>query len=235
MRLKEEKAKWQNALACVLALIAGYSDAYLYVRYKLYASFMSGNTTQAGLRIGELHFSEAAKSFLPIPCFCAGVFVGTLIEHSRAKRFERRITLALTAALIAVVMFAESFDFSGYLSVATLSAAMGVLNTTLAKVGAQSVSLGYVTGVINNFAKNLALAVRGAPIENAQGSRDTHLRRVLVLFSVWAAFLTGALLAGLLLRTTISWALLAPPVLILLTLAAGDGKNDGDSSEMEAV
>ena len=43
----------QAWLLAVLALIAGYVDAYTFLNYQVYGSFMSGNTTQAGLNAGE--------------------------------------------------------------------------------------------------------------------------------------------------------------------------------------
>src|SRR5262245_12473525 len=43
----------QGGLAAVLALLAGYVDAYVFISYKSYASFMSGNTTQTGLQLGQ--------------------------------------------------------------------------------------------------------------------------------------------------------------------------------------
>ena len=83
--------------------------------------------------------------------------------------------------------------------------------------------------------QNRDQAALEAPVGNALGSRDTRLQRTLVLFSVWAAFLTGALLAAFLLQSTISWVLLAPPVLLLFTLAVANGESDGDSARTRPV
>jgi hypothetical protein len=41
-----------------------------------------------------------------------------------------------------------------------LSPARGMLNTTIARVGGQPVSLAFITGDLNNLAQHLALAVR---------------------------------------------------------------------------
>ena len=43
----------QGILAALLALIAGYIDSYSLLTYEVYTSFMSGNTTQAGLNAGQ--------------------------------------------------------------------------------------------------------------------------------------------------------------------------------------
>ena len=73
---------------------------------------------------------------------------------------------------------------------------MGIMNTTVTRVGEQQVSLGYVSGTLNNLAQHLALAVRGLPLSHAERPHDTHLRRAGLLAGIWAAFVIGALLAG---------------------------------------
>lgn len=216
----------QNALAAALALVAGYSDAYLFINYNLYASFMSGNTTQTGLRGGQTNFGEAIYSFLPIPCFFAGIFVGTLIENTN-KSAAPRTLLATVAALSAIVIGVEYLMLSHYLTVIVLSAAMGILNTIVTKVGAQAVSLGYVTGVLDKAAKHLAQGIKGEPVEQAQGAWDTHWSRVRVLLAVWTAFLAGAFVAGII-AARLTFAALLPPVLLLLLLTAFAGKRQTD-------
>lgn len=218
MKSSPETVKIQGGLAAALAGIAGYMDAYLYLNYKLYASFMSGNTTQTGLHAGRADFAEAACHLLPIISFFGGVFAGTLIERS-GLRFPIRISFAAVSVLILAAMIFQSLLPQNDANIILLSSAMGILNTTLVRVGTQAVSLGYVTGVINNAAKHLALAARRVPVEQPQGSWDTHLRRVLLLLSVWASFLLGALASGTATGRFAVWTLL-PPALVLMTLAA---------------
>jgi uncharacterized membrane protein YoaK (UPF0700 family) len=100
-----------------------------------------------------------------------------------------------------------------------LSLTMGIMNTTVTRVGEQQISLGYVTGTLNNFAQHLALAVKGAPLSHAEGPHDTHLRRAGLLAGMWAAFVIGALLAGAATPNFAAWSLLLP-ILILSVLAA---------------
>jgi len=64
---------------------------------------------------------------------------------------------------------------------------------------------------------DFALAVKRAPLQDAQGLWDTHLRRAFLLASVWAGFLTGAALSGAATSYFGVWVLL-PPALILLAL-----------------
>ena len=96
---------------------------------------------------------------------------------------------------------------------------MGVLNTALARVGAQSVSLTFVTGTLSRIGAHFALALRRASLPDAQGPWDTPLRRALTLAGVWVGFLAGAVLSGAATPRFGVWVLLGP-VLILSSLAA---------------
>jgi len=93
----------QGGLATVLALIAGYVDAYAFLSYQSYASFMSGNTTQTGLQLGQGQLATAGHDLLPLPPFVVGVFVGTLLLHS-SRRHPLRQLFGLVAGLLAVGM-----------------------------------------------------------------------------------------------------------------------------------
>jgi uncharacterized membrane protein YoaK (UPF0700 family) len=96
---------------------------------------------------------------------------------------------------------------------------MGILNTTLSRVGSLQVSVTFVTGTLSRLGTHLALAVLRAPLRESQGSWDTHLHRALLLVSIWAAFLGGALLSGAATPRFGVWVLLVP-ILLLSTLAA---------------
>ncbi len=102
--------------------------------------------------------------------------------------------------------------------IAMLTLAMGLMNTTLSQIGAEPVNLTFVTGTLNKIARHLALAVRRAPLADAQGPWDTHLGRAGVMASVWAGFVTGAMVSGAATSHFGVWILLLP-VLLLLALA----------------
>ena len=169
---------WQ---AAVLGVIAGYIDSYVFLNYKVYGSFMSGNTTQAGLQTGQGKLAVAGLDLLPILLFVVGVFVGTLLVHS-SLRHRLSWLFGLVATLLAVAMAAANPGvLPGWLGIVLLSLAMGIMNTTVTSVGDQSVSLGYVTGSLNNLAQHLALAVKRLPVPHGEGSWDTHGRRATLL------------------------------------------------------
>lgn len=213
----KDTARAQGWRAAVLALIAGYVDSYCFLNYTVYSSFMSGNTTQTGLQAGQQKLAEAGYNLLPIPLFVVGIVVGAFLAHS-SSRSQLSWTSGLVAVLLAVDMAAVSMSLlPGWFSIMILSLAMGVMNTTVTRVGGQSVSLGYVTGALNNLGQHLALAVKRVPVSNAQGSWDTHGMRAAVLAGLWGAFLVGALLGAAATARFAVWTLL-PPTLILFGL-----------------
>ena len=211
-------AEW---LAALLAMIAGFVDAYGMITYGVYVSFMSGNTTQTGYQTAEGAFGPALLSALAILFFVIGSFAGTLLVQA-AGRLARRAVFGVVAAALAEVVGLTYFDFlSVGFGIAIVSAAMGILNSAFSRVGAQSVSLTFVTGTLSRVGSHLALAARRSPLADAQGPWDTHLRRAMLLARLWVGFLAGALLSGA--ATPRYGALvLAAPAVILAALAAFD-------------
>jgi len=211
----QEAARVQSFSALGRAMISGYVDSYTLLNFGVYASFMSGNTTSGGANAGQTKFDAAGHSFLPIPFFVLGIFVGTLMVRAAQPHDLRRLSV-LVAAMLTLGVAAAFFAWPGWLSVVILSTAMGILNLSITHVGAQAVSLGFVTGDLNNLAQHLATGVGGNPVPQRQGSWDTHWRRATLLASVWTAFLFGAVLGGALASRFTAWALLPPAMMLLL-------------------
>jgi uncharacterized membrane protein YoaK (UPF0700 family) len=220
MNLPAPGARAERRLAIYLALIAGYVDAYGLVAYGIYVSFMSGNTTQTGSMVGQGRLLAALPSAVAIVFFVAGSFAGTWLTHSRL-RHSRQVLFGAIAALLAVIIGGTQLGNSALhaeICIATLSLAMGLMNATLSQIGAEPVNLTFVTGTLSKIGRHLALAVRRAPLPDAQGQWDSHLRRAGVMASVWAGFLTGAIVSAAVTSYFGVW-VLVPPSVILLALA----------------
>lgn len=217
-------ARQQGRRAALLALIAGYVDAYAFVKYRLYVSFMSGNTTQTASQGGQAQFADAGHSLFPIPCFVIGVFVGTILANAHL-RHPSRVVLGVVAAMLVIGIGAGLLPtFPNWVSIMLLSLAMGTMSTTITRVGEQAVSVSYVTGSLTNMMQHVALAVRNVPLPRPQGSWDTHRWRAGLLASIWAAFFTGALVAGAALPRFGGWTLVAP-IVMLTALASVHSQN----------
>jgi uncharacterized membrane protein YoaK (UPF0700 family) len=225
-RSRRAQARNAERLATALAMIAGFIDAYGIITYGVFVSFMSGNTTQTGYQAAEGVFGSASLSALAILAFVIGSFAGTLLVQA-AGGLARRAVFGVVAAALAEVVGLTYFGFlSVAFGIAIVSVAMGVMNSAFSRVGAQSVSLTFVTGTLSRVGSHLAFAAQRAPLADAQGPWDTHLRRALMLSRVWAGFLAGALLSGAATPRFGAWVLSAP-ALILAALAAFDRPNRG--------
>ena len=225
MKLLSPEARAERRLAICLALIAGYVDAYGFISLGAYVSFMSGNTTQTGLLTGQGKVVAALPSALAIVFFLTGVLAGTWLMHS-GLRHARRFLFGVVAAFLAVLISASRFgSLNAGVGIATLSLAMGLMNTTLSHVGAEPINLTFVTGTLNKLGHHLALALKRVPLPDAQGPWDTHLHRAYLMASVWAGFLTGAVLSGAANSYLGVWTLL-PPFLVLLALALISGTDE---------
>ena len=200
-------------------MIAGFIDAYGMITYGVFVSFMSGNTTQAGYQTAEGAFGPASLSALAILFFVLGAFAGTLLVQLAGRLARRLVFGVVAAALAAIVGFTQFGLLSGGGAIAAISFAMGIMNSAFSRVGAQSVSLTFVTGTLSRVGSHLALAVRRAPLPESQGPWDTHLRRAFMLARLWVGFLVGAVLSGAATPRYGAWVLLAP-ALILAGLAA---------------
>jgi uncharacterized membrane protein YoaK (UPF0700 family) len=216
---KQQVARTQEWKAVALAMVAGIVDGYGIITYHTYLSYMSGNTTQTGVRIGQRDFSAAAPSALAIVFFVGGSFVGSLLVYSNARRPHWLVFGLVAASLALIIGFTQLGFLSSWILIAVLSFAMGVMNLALSRVGAQRVRLTFVTGTLHSLGEHLALAVKHAPLPDSQGSWDTHNRRAGLLACIWGGFLAGALLSGAGASQLGAWILLLPIALLLaLTL-----------------
>jgi uncharacterized membrane protein YoaK (UPF0700 family) len=215
----ENSRRDRELLAICLAAIAGYVDAYGFLTFKTFVSFMSGNTTHAGIRLGGEAYSAAFPAATAILSFVGGVFAGTLLTNSRTPHARRILYLTIAALLALNIGASHPASNFIYLGIAMLSFTMGMMNTSLSRVGNLMVNLTFVTGTLSQVGRHLALAANRAPVGDGEGVWDTHLRRAIMLMLVWMGFLAGALLGGAATPRLGVW-LLVLPLLIMLILAA---------------
>jgi uncharacterized membrane protein YoaK (UPF0700 family) len=207
-----------NKTAIWLATVAGYTDGYGLRQFNTFVSFMSGNTTFTGVYTGERRFHSALPEAVAILFFLAGTFLGHWIVVSK-YRYSHRIVFVTSAAFMAVfVILNFRVACIAEVGIALLSISMGIMNSGVARTGAESVNLTFVTGTLNKVGSHLALASRGATPLDAQGSWDTHVRRAGVEGGLWLAFCAGAVIAGCLTKPVRGFELI-PAIGILLVVA----------------
>jgi len=213
--LYETRVEW--ALAIFLALIAGYLDGYGLLVLGAYVSFMSGNTTFTGLKSGQGNFQAALPSAIAVLSFVTGSFLGNLFTQSRLRHSHRLIFGVIAGLLATVAGFERHGLWNAPAEIALLSLAMGMMNPALSKVGAETVSLTFVTGTLNRIGGHLAAAAGRKPLSEGQGPGDSHLARARIDASVWSGFLVGAGLSGMAGSHFRMWALL-PPCVVMIAL-----------------
>jgi uncharacterized membrane protein YoaK (UPF0700 family) len=211
----ETRAQW--ALAVLLALMAGYLDGYGLLFLGVFVSFMSGNTTTAGLRSGQFNFLAALPSAIAILCFVTGSFFANLLGQSRLRYSHRLIFFAVAGLLATVAVVDQQGLSNAATEVALLSLAMGMTNPALTRIGAESVSTTFVTGTLNRIGGHLAAAAGRDPLAESQYPGDSHFARARIDASVWSGFLVGAGLSGMAGSHFRIWALL-PPCLVMIAL-----------------
>jgi uncharacterized membrane protein YoaK (UPF0700 family) len=169
MKLLSGETRVEGALAICLSIIAGYLDGYGLLVFGTYVSFMSGNTTSTGLKIGQGHFDAALPFATAVASFVSGSFLGNLMTQSRL-RHSHRLIFGLIAGLLATVAgLARHGPWNAPSEIAMLSVAMGMMNPALSKIGAESVSLTFVTGNLSRIGGHLASAAGRNPLPDAQG------------------------------------------------------------------
>lgn len=218
MNLLLSKTRLQLASAIFLALIAGYLDGYGLLFLGTYVSFMSGNTTFTGLKIGQANFPAALPSAVAVLFFVTGSFLGNFFSQSKL-RYSHRWIFGVIAGLLATVAGLEWLGPRNVTSeIAMLSLAMGMMNPALSKIGAESVSITFMTGMLSRIGGHLAAAAGRKPLAEGQGPGDSHLARARIDASVWSLFLVGAALSGMAHSHFRLWALL-PPCVFMIVLA----------------
>ena len=207
----------QKRLATCLALTAGYIDGYGLLALGTYVSFMSGNTTMAGVRTGLGDLSLAVTPAVAIASFLAGSFIGNCVTFS-GSRHAHRVLFGTVSAFLIMAMQLQNVGIVNAVNVAALALGMGTVNPALSQIGAENVSLTFVTGTLSRIGNHLALAVRKAPVAASQGPWDTHLYRARIGAQLWLAFAGGAVLSGIV-QAFIASLALVPAIAIMLVLA----------------
>jgi uncharacterized membrane protein YoaK (UPF0700 family) len=197
-----------------LAIVAGYVDAYALLKLQVYASFMSGNTTQGGLLAGQGQLLEAGYRLLPIPFFVVGVAFSTLLLQGRRRWNVRRLWTTAAGLLIVSVVWTWLEPRMYWFDVILLSFAMGVVNSSITDVGGETVSVGYVTGDLFKVGQYLGLACAAGEGQEGEGRRKAYTQRVAILIFIWAAFLAGAILGALGMLLLSTCGLMAPAAIL---------------------
>lgn len=171
------------ALSLVLSGTAGYVDAIGFIDTGgFFVSFMSGNSTQAGVELFDQGISAVLMPFSLVAAFVLGVTVGAVLNADGRRKALTVAVSALTvgfSAALAATLPHESWRYWA------LAFAMGALNTLYLADGRARVAITYATGTLVSLGLSLAALVTGR-------SRTAWRRP----FLLWAALAAGAVVGA---------------------------------------
>lgn len=148
-------------LAYCLAALAGYVDAIGFIASGgFFVSFMSGNTTRAGVGL-PFGLAETGMALSLIAAFVSGTVAGSLLGR-RAWRSRESIILWTIAAVLttACLLFGVG---AAYPALLLTAAAMGAENTIFEEDGEVTIGLTYMTGTLVKTGQRIAGALAGGP------------------------------------------------------------------------
>jgi uncharacterized membrane protein YoaK (UPF0700 family) len=185
-------------LSLAVACTAAYVDAAGFSLYSgAYVSFMSGNTTRAGVFLANGVWQPAVLLAGVILAFVFGAAVGAMVTGVFKKRGQALILLAAGIGLGAVAVLGFYWELIRLnelprVSLLSLAALMGMLNSAVRQVDKISVGLTYITGSLTKLG-----AVIGSKIINRGAGDRIQDETIVVLGSIWLAFAIGAVCGGL--------------------------------------
>ncbi len=244
-RESEQRPSQRRFFAVILAGVAGYVDAVGFLALDLFTAHMSGNSARLGAYGGHGLWTRAAPSGFAIGVFVVSIAAGALLMElgSRAGwRSPSAVLLTIEAVLLvllaalggqaAVRGVLPQAPADVYYPLAALAVvAMGLQTSALQRVSGRTVRTTYVSGMLTEFANEVAgvvLRVRSGgreeaslEAERALHSGDPSARRVRLIAGIWCAYIGGALLGGYL-QARWHFASLFIPVAVLTAAATTD-------------
>lgn len=102
-------------LACLLALVGGFLDAYTYIcRGKVFANAQTGNMAMVGISAMEGNINDIIKYSIPILAFTLGIIIVETIRSkvNNDKIHWRQMVLLVEILLIVIVAFIPTGSFN---------------------------------------------------------------------------------------------------------------------------
>ncbi|PBJ05447.1 YoaK family protein [Flavobacterium sp. ACN6] len=210
--VSSEQIRIQEKLAVFLALTAGYLDAVGILKWKIYVSFMSGNTTQLGISLSNGKASILITTCTAIVCFMLGIFAGTCLSLSKDFKMPALPFYIVSGILIMYTAINQYYTIHTLVSIAVIGFSTGVMNTIVTAVGSQKINTDFVTGTLNSLAANAAQF----SLSSDQKSRKQYKINVIRLTLLWIGFISGAFTAPLVIGQLGKWTLMLPAITLLI-------------------
>jgi uncharacterized membrane protein YoaK (UPF0700 family) len=203
------------SLAFAMAAVSGFVDGLgVSTIAGVFPSFMSGNTTGAGVALGVGDLGTLARIGTAIPLYVLAVTVGALVftRWTRARPVIWTVVLILLSGFIVAATLLPpvpptGFALSSIPILACLVLPMGLLNMSLRRVAGTTIGLGYVTGTLVSLGESIAAVI----------ARKASGTPVILFSGLWISFFLAAALGGFAASQIGPWAA-GVPILAMLVL-----------------
>ncbi len=226
---RERSEESNRRLACVLALIAGATDAGGYLAVRQYSSHMSGIVSTLAGNAAFDRLPLVMAGILSVLSFLAGATCTAIMVNWGRRRHRQSayaMPLVLEAALLAIFGFCGGrLDLHRWLVISVgavlLCFSMGLQNAMITKISNAVIRTTHVTGIVTDIGIELGKLIYwnrsserlGEPIVCADRQKLLLLISLLVLFC-------GGGIAGVFMFRHIGFAFTLPPAVTLALLAA---------------
>lgn len=192
-----------RVLLCVLASVAGVTDAVNYLAFgHVFTANMTGNTVLLGIAIVNGDGGAVARSACALAGFCAGVALGArgIAGHSSGV-WPRRATQMLVVEAVTLAVLGGCAAYFGvgvswtYGLIVLSGLAMGIQSAAVLAIDVPGVATTYITGTLTQMISKVV--DRSEPPDKA---RSVHVRRErgtgLVAASIWGSYLAAAVVGA---------------------------------------
>jgi uncharacterized membrane protein YoaK (UPF0700 family) len=184
--------------AACLALVAGFVDAYGYLRLGVFGANMTGNTVIFAI----LLYRDAEHAYVPVVLILL-FFAGSLLGRVVMERFDSAAGLYVEAGLLTIASFTP-----GYAGLDVISLAMGMQNTSLGSFAGVQANTSFLSGDYTKLGQAVAdLVLR-------RGSEEGR-RAISILLPLIASYAAGAVVSVLCARLSRALLLIVPIVVAL--------------------
>jgi uncharacterized membrane protein YoaK (UPF0700 family) len=219
-------ARRPGVAALVLAAVAGFVDAYVYLRVtEVFIANQSGNLIVGGMSLAGADVGDVVLPFLAVLAYVAGAAAAAGAFHHPSRHPGRRLVHTVVAVLVVLAGAALTLTIAGEghvagprtplvaLVVVATASAMGAQATAVRRAGGVSVLTTASTGAITQV---------GVELGRDRGRLDPAARRrAAKLIGIVVAYVGGAAVGGVLsVHTDVGAALLLVPCVALVALLA---------------
>lgn len=220
------QARRPGLAAAVLTSVAGFVDAFVYLRVsEVFIANQSGNLILGGISVAGADVGELLLPLVAVLAYVAGAAAAAAAFHHRSREGRRRlvdtvlaVVVVLAGAALALVVVGE-----GHAAGPRTPLVTAVVAATACAMGAQATAVRRAGGVsVLTTASTGAITQLGVELGRGRGSVDPDARaRATRLVAVVATYVGGAVAGGLLAdRTSLGAELLLLPCAALLALVA---------------